>query len=116
MLSISLKKLDFTHELKYYGWQTKRYTCHQYSAILFCELPLEQSCSWEGILSFSYVVTQPMNIADSQMGGVPYGLNRRRKSETLRAQYIDVNELRHAFIFSFLHFLDLNLLAVIFLC
>ncbi|KAM3350465.1 hypothetical protein ACQJBY_022927 [Aegilops geniculata] len=31
---------------------------------------------------------------DSQMEGVPYGLNRRRKSETLRAQYIDVKELR----------------------
>ena len=37
-----------------------------------------------------------MNIADSQIGGVPYGLHRRRKSETLRAQYIDVNELRYA--------------------
>lgn len=31
---------------------------------------------------------------DSQTEGVPYGLNRRRKSETLRAQYIDVKELR----------------------
>lgn len=31
---------------------------------------------------------------DSQMEGVPYRLNRRRKSETLRAQYIDVRELR----------------------
>ncbi|KAG8077735.1 hypothetical protein GUJ93_ZPchr0007g5208 [Zizania palustris] len=31
---------------------------------------------------------------DSQMEVVPYRLNRRRKSETVRAQYIDVKELR----------------------
>jgi hypothetical protein len=30
----------------------------------------------------------------NQLGPVPYGLHRRRKSETLRAQYIDVRELR----------------------
>ncbi|KAL5220693.1 hypothetical protein ABZP36_025406 [Zizania latifolia] len=31
---------------------------------------------------------------DNQMEVVPYRLNRRRKSETVRAQYIDVKELR----------------------
>jgi len=34
----------------------------------------------------------------NQLGPVPYGLHRRRKSETLRAQYIDVRELRHGFL------------------
>lgn len=110
-------------ELKYYCWQTilQIYTCipfHQFFTRPISGPPLAhrtQSCSRKGVLSFSYVVTQLINTADSQMEGVPYGLNRRRKSETLRVQYIDVKELRYGSrLLKFSHFLDLNFLTVCF--
>lgn len=60
------------------------------------ESEYEEMCGWERL---EYDQDRKLRglgaqTTDSQMGGVPYGFNRRRKSETLRAQYIDVNELR----------------------
>uniref|UniRef100_A0ACD5VKC0 Uncharacterized protein n=1 Tax=Avena sativa TaxID=4498 RepID=A0ACD5VKC0_AVESA len=60
------------------------------------ESEYEEMCGWERLQYDKDRVIRGFGAetTDSQMGGVPYGLNRRRKSETLRAQYIDVNELR----------------------
>lgn len=60
------------------------------------ESEYEEMCGWERLEYDKDRVIRGLGAqtTDSRMGGVPYGLNRRRKSETLRAQYIDVNELR----------------------
>ncbi|CAL4961705.1 unnamed protein product [Urochloa decumbens] len=60
------------------------------------ELEYEEMCAWERKLhdeerSLRGLGTETIG---NQLGTVPYGLHRRRKSETLRAQYIDVRELR----------------------
>ncbi|KAG2591245.1 hypothetical protein PVAP13_5NG440940 [Panicum virgatum] len=59
------------------------------------EVEYEEMCAWERKLheerSNRGLGAETIG---NQLGPVPYGLHRRRKSETLRAQYIDVRELR----------------------
>ncbi|XP_019706955.1 type I inositol polyphosphate 5-phosphatase 1 isoform X1 [Elaeis guineensis] len=52
------------------------------------EYDYEEMCGWERQLGGLEAAT-----SDSRMEGIPYG-SRRRKSETLRAQYINTKELR----------------------
>ncbi|BAF05986.1 type IV inositol polyphosphate 5-phosphatase 3 [Oryza sativa Japonica Group] len=60
------------------------------------EFEYEEMCHWERQLYDEERRLRGLGAEtiDSQMEGAPYKLNRRRKSETLRAQYIDIKELR----------------------
>ncbi|KAL6840561.1 hypothetical protein ACP4OV_030371 [Aristida adscensionis] len=62
------------------------------------ELEYEEMCAWERQLYDEERRLRGLGneTIDNQLGNsiVPHGLHRRRKSETLRAQYIDVRELR----------------------
>ncbi|KAG8055630.1 hypothetical protein GUJ93_ZPchr0001g32306 [Zizania palustris] len=60
------------------------------------EFEYEEMCGWERQLYDEERRLRGLDAEtiDNQMEGVPHRLNRRRKSETLRAQYIDVKELR----------------------
>ncbi|XP_022682765.1 type IV inositol polyphosphate 5-phosphatase 3 isoform X1 [Setaria italica] len=55
------------------------------------EVEYEEMCAWERKI---HDEERSHHGFGNQLGTVPYGLHRRRKSETLRAQYIDVRELR----------------------
>ncbi|RLM93681.1 type IV inositol polyphosphate 5-phosphatase 3 [Panicum miliaceum] len=60
------------------------------------EVEYEEMCAWERKLHDEERSHRGLGseTIGNQLGPVPYGLHRRRKSETLRAQYIDVRELR----------------------
>ncbi|KAF0918079.1 hypothetical protein E2562_022669 [Oryza meyeriana var. granulata] len=60
------------------------------------EFEYEEMCGWERQLYDEERRLHGLSAEtiDSQMEDVPHRLNRRRKSETLRAQYIDIKELR----------------------
>lgn len=60
------------------------------------EVDYEEMCAWERKLHDEERSVQGFGAEaiGNQLGVVPCGLRRRRKSETLRAQYIDVRELR----------------------
>uniref|UniRef100_J3L3H8 Inositol polyphosphate-related phosphatase domain-containing protein n=2 Tax=Oryza brachyantha TaxID=4533 RepID=J3L3H8_ORYBR len=60
------------------------------------EFEYEEMCGWERQLYDEERRLRGLGAEtiDSQMESVPCRLNRRRKSETLRAQYIDIKELR----------------------
>lgn len=60
------------------------------------EVDYEEMCAWERKLHDEERSVRGFGAEaiGNQLGVVPCGLRRRRKSETLRAQYIDVRELR----------------------
>ncbi|XP_072968210.1 type IV inositol polyphosphate 5-phosphatase 3-like isoform X1 [Typha angustifolia] len=60
------------------------------------ECEYEEMCGWERQLHGEERRLAGLGAESngSRMEGIPYGLRRRRKSETLRAQYINTEELR----------------------